>query len=168
MIGKTLSHFEIREKLGAGGMGEVFLAEDTNLKRRVAVKLLSSELATDPKARQLIFREARAASQLSHPNIATVYEVDEVDGTPFIAMEFIGGESLKGLLNRGSLTSANLPDILRQVAEGLKEAHAAGILHRDIKPGNIIVGRDGRGISGTVASSRLGFGTRFFFPVRPK
>jgi serine/threonine-protein kinase len=96
MIGKTLSHFEIREKLGAGGMGEVFLAEDTNLKRKVAVKLLSSELSSDPKARQLIFREARAASQLSHPNIATVYEVDEVEGTPFIAMEFIGGESLKG------------------------------------------------------------------------
>jgi non-specific serine/threonine protein kinase len=143
MIGKTLSHFEIREKLGAGGMGEVFLAEDTNLKRRVAVKLLSSELASDPKARQLIFREARAASQLSHPNIATVYEVDEVDGTPFIAMEFIGGDSLKGLLDRGSITSSTLPGIIRQAAEGLKEAHAAGILHRDIKPGNIMVDERG-------------------------
>ncbi len=144
MIGKTLSHFEIREKLGAGGMGEVFLAEDTNLKRKVAVKVLSSELSSDPKARQIIFREARAASRLSHPNIATVYEVDEVDGTPFIAMEFIGGESLKGLLGRGSLTSSTLPGIIRQAAEGLKEAHAAGILHRDIKPGNIMV--DERGV----------------------
>ncbi|MGB5881864.1 MAG: serine/threonine-protein kinase, partial [Thermoanaerobaculia bacterium] len=143
MIGKTLSHFEIREKLGAGGMGEVFLAEDTNLKRKVAVKLLSSELSSDPKARQLIFREARAASQLSHPNIATVYEVDEVDGTPFIAMEFIGGESLKGHLDRGSLPSSTLPGIIRQVAEGLREAHAAGILHRDIKPGNIMVDERG-------------------------
>jgi non-specific serine/threonine protein kinase len=139
MIGQTLSHFRIDEKLGAGGMGEVYLAEDTNLRRQVAVKVLSKELATDLGARQMIFQEARAASRLSHPNIATVYEVDEVEGVPFIAMEFIRGESLKDMVARGPIQSTKLVEIARQAAAGLQAAHEAGILHRDIKPGNIML-----------------------------
>jgi len=143
MLGQTISHFRIEEKLGAGGMGEVYLAEDTNLRRQVALKVLSKDMAASAGGRSMIFQEARAASRLSHPNIATVYEVDEVDGVPFIAMEFVRGESLKDLLARGAIDSSKLLGIARQIAEGLQAAHQAGILHRDIKPGNIML--DDRG-----------------------
>ncbi len=125
-------------------MGEVFLAQDTNLRRRVALKILSKQLAADPRGREMLFNEARAASRLTHPHIATVYEVDVVDGTPFIAMELVGGQSLKELLESRSLNPADLAEIAQQVADGLAEAHRAGVLHRDIKPGNIMVDERGR------------------------
>jgi non-specific serine/threonine protein kinase len=144
LIGETLSHFRIDRQLGAGGMGRVFLAEDTNLERKVALKVLARQLAADPKGRELLFREARTASRLSHPNIATVYEVDLVDGTPFIAMELVEGRSFKEMLESRSVDTAQIGAIARQVAEGLAEAHGLGILHRDIKPGNVMVDERGR------------------------
>ena len=132
MIGTTLSHFRIESELGAGGMGQVYLAEDTNLHRKVALKVLSKQLAADPKGQEMLFSEARTASRLTHPNIATVFEVDLVDGVPFIAMELIEGKSLKDLLETGAVSNDQLTEIARQAAEGLNEAHGAGILHRDI------------------------------------
>ncbi len=144
MIGQTISHFRIDRKLGAGGMGEVYQAEDTNLKRQVALKVLSKQLATDPDGRNKIVKEAQTASRLTHPNIATVYEVDVAGETPFIAMELVGGQSLKELLEQRSLRPDELAKIARQVAEGLAEAHAGGVLHRDIKPGNVMVDARGR------------------------
>jgi serine/threonine protein kinase len=144
MAGQTLGHYRILEKIGEGGMGAVFRAEDLTLRRPVALKFLTSELAADPSAREHLLREARTASRLNHPNIATVYEVSEADGAPFIAMELVQGESLKQVLQRRALTRAQLPEVARQVAEGLNEAHQAGVLHRDIKPGNIMLDAKGR------------------------
>ena len=144
MIGQTLGHYRILEKIGEGGMGAVYRAEDLTLRRNVALKFLPAELVADPVARQQLLKEARTASRLNHPNIATVYEVGEADGTPFIAMELVQGESLKQVLQRGALTRAQLLDTARQVAEGLNEAHLAGVLHRDIKPGNVMVDAKGR------------------------
>lgn len=109
-------------------MGEVFLAEDTNLHRNVALKVLSKQLAADPKGRDMLFKEARTASRLSHPNIATVYEVDLVDGTPFIAMELVDGRSFKELLDSRAVAPGEIADIAGQVADGLTEAHTLGIL----------------------------------------
>ncbi|HYA95228.1 MAG TPA: serine/threonine-protein kinase [Terriglobales bacterium] len=143
-IGSTISHYRITEKLGAGGMGVVYRAGDMNLQRDMALKFLPDELAADPGARKRLVKEAQAASRLNHPNIATIYEVDESHGTPFIAMELVNGESLKDVLRRGPLPPQKLLDIARQIAEGLHEAHQGGILHRDIKPGNIMVDTKGR------------------------
>jgi len=139
MIGQTISHYRITGKLGQGGMGVIYRAEDTRLQRPVALKFMSGELATDPQARQRLMQEARAASRLNHPNIATIYEVGEVDGSPFIAMEEVSGESLKQLLQRGPIPQQNLGEVATQIAEALNEAHQAGVVHRDIKPGNIML-----------------------------
>jgi serine/threonine protein kinase/Flp pilus assembly protein TadD len=144
MLGQTLGHYRIVEKIGEGGMGAVFRAEDLTLRRPVALKFLPVELASDPAARQQLLKEARAASRLNHPNIATVYEVNEANGAPFIAMELVQGESLKQILQRGSISLAQLYEIARQVADGLNDAHQGGVLHRDIKPGNIMVDTKGR------------------------
>ncbi len=143
MIGKTITHYRITEKLGEGGMGAVYRAEDLTLRRDVALKFLPAELVAAPNARQRLVKEAQAASRLNHPNIATIYEVGEADGTPFIAMEVVSGESLKQVLQRGALAPSPLLEVARQIAEGLHEAHQAGVLHRDIKPGNIM--RDAKG-----------------------
>ena len=139
MIGQVLSHYRIVEKLGAGGMGEVYRARDERLDRDIALKLLPAELAADRHARQRLQKEARAASRLNHPNIATIYEVGEAEGTTFIAMELVSGESLKQVLLRGAFPAPQLLEVARQIAEGLHEAHQAGVLHRDIKPGNIML-----------------------------
>jgi serine/threonine protein kinase/Flp pilus assembly protein TadD len=144
MIGQTISHYRVTAKLGEGGMGAVYSAEDTQLQRPVALKFLSQELARDPEARSRLVKEARAASRLNHPNIATIYEVDEADGVAFIAMEEVRGESLKQRLGRGALSPQELLDVARQIGEGLNEAHQAGVLHRDIKPGNIMLDARGR------------------------
>ena len=143
MVGQTISHYRITAKLGEGGMGAVYRAEDTKLQREVALKFLPAAVAADATARERLLGEARAASRLNHPNIATIYEVGEADGTPFIAMELVSGESLKQVLERGSLPRESLSAIARQIAEGLNEAHQAGVLHRDIKPANIML--DGKG-----------------------
>src|SRR5713101_740405 len=139
MIGQTLSHYRITAKLGEGGMGAVYRAEDLQLVRPVALKFLPAELAADPQARQRLLNEARAASRLNHPHIATIYEVSESGETPFIAMELVSGESLKQVLLRGALAPTQLLEVARQIAEGLNEAHQAGVLHRDIKPANVML-----------------------------
>lgn len=138
----TLSHYRIVSKIGAGGMGVVYLAEDLKLGRRTALKVLSHELTENPEHLQRFDREARAASALNHPNILTVYEIGEADGAHFIVTEFIDGESLRTLIKRGPLELPDVLDIGIQIASALAAAHEAGIVHRDIKPANIMVRKD--------------------------
>jgi TolB-like protein/Tfp pilus assembly protein PilF/predicted Ser/Thr protein kinase len=139
MIGKTLSHYRLLEKIGEGGMGVVYRAEDTRLRRTVALKFLRSELTLDGLARERFLREARAAAALDHPHICTVYEIDEAEGQVFIAMAFVEGQSLKQLIAAGRLSFDDIVRIATHVAEGLKAAHDRGIVHRDIKPANIML-----------------------------
>ena len=140
MIGKTISHYRILEKLGQGGMGIVYKAEDTKLKRTVALKFLPSELTRDPAAKERFIQEAQAASALDHPNICTIHEVDETtDGQSFIVMTCYEGETLKRRIERGPLEIGEALEIAMHVARGLGRAHEAGIVHRDVKPGNIMV-----------------------------
>jgi serine/threonine protein kinase len=140
MIGKTISHYRIVERLGEGGMGVVYRAEDTKLKRAVALKFLPPELTRDPAAKERFIQEAQAASALDHPNICTIYEIDGAkDGQLFIAMACYEGETLKQKIERGPLAVAEALEIALQVARGLGRAHDAGIIHRDIKPGNIMI-----------------------------
>lgn len=144
MIGKTISHYKILKKLGEGGMGVVYKAEDTKLKRVAALKFLPPELTRDPEAKERFVREARAASALDHPNICTIFEIDETgDGASFIALACYSGETLKERIARGALPIDDAIDIAIQIASGLAEAHEHGIIHRDIKPGNIMVTDDG-------------------------
>ena len=146
MIGTTVSHYRITAKLGAGGMGEVFLAEDTRLERKAAIKFLPPEMAKDPERRQRFLKEARAASALNHPNVCIVYDVGETDdGLPFIAMEFIEGGSLDHVLEkRGRLPIPQVVDLAVQVADALDAAHSSRIVHRDIKPANISLNERGQ------------------------
>ncbi len=138
MIGRSFGHYLITAKLGAGGMGEVFLADDTRLDRRAAIKFLPKELAQDPERRQRFLREARAASALNHPHVCVVYDVGETDdGLPFIAMEYVEGESLDALVAKGPLEIPRVVEIAIQIADALDAAHSRGIVHRDIKPANI-------------------------------
>ncbi len=139
MVGQTISHYRIVAKLGEGGMGAVYHAQDLRLGREAALKFLPAGMAVDPQARKRLLKEAQAASRLNHPNIATIYEVNESEELPFIAMELVNGESLKQILQRGALSPQQLLDIARQIAEGLQEAHRAGVYHRDIKPANIML-----------------------------
>jgi serine/threonine protein kinase len=135
--GDSLGHFEILEKIGAGGMGEVYLAEDQRLGRRVAIKILPAELAEDAGRRARFAREARAASALSHPNIAHIYDVGDEEGTHFIAMEYVEGPDLGERLAEASLDQNEILAIAIQIAGALEEARNKGIIHRDIKPANI-------------------------------
>jgi eukaryotic-like serine/threonine-protein kinase len=144
MIGKTVSHFRILGKLGEGGMGVVYEAEDTNLKRTVALKFLSPELTKDPQATARFIQEAQAAAALDHPNICAVYEIAETEGTTYIAMPYIKGGSLKDRIGAGPLPLEEALDVAVQIAEGLKEAHERGIIHRDIKPANIMLTEKGQ------------------------
>jgi non-specific serine/threonine protein kinase len=144
MIGRTISHYRIAEKLGEGGMGEVYLAEDTELNRKVALKFLPSQYASDKGLKERFKREAQAAAVLNHPNIITVYEVSEYENRPFIAMEYVEGRSLKDLIVGKDLSIGKTADIAIQICEGLAVAHQSGIMHRDIKPQNILMGKDGR------------------------
>src|SRR5437588_7206498 len=142
--GRRLGHYEIRSKIGAGGMGDVYLAQDTKLDRKVALKILPANVAADRNRMERFVREAKAAAALSHPHIAHIYEISQQDGLNFIAMEFIDGRTLGDYLRDSN--PEELPRILRHlqhVAEGLARAHAAGIVHRDLKPDNIMITRDG-------------------------
>jgi serine/threonine-protein kinase len=141
--GTKLGRYEIRSKIGAGGMGEVYLAEDTKLRRRVALKILPADVAANQDRMRRFNQEATAAAALNHPNIAHVYEIDEVEGQHFIAMEFIEGGTLREKIHREQTELRKLLRYLQQVAEGLAKAHAAGIVHRDLKPDNVMITRDG-------------------------
>ena len=134
----TISHYRLLSRLSAGGMGEVYLAEDTRLDRKAALKLLPGEFISNEDRLRRFIQEAKAAAALSHPNIAHIYEVGEASATSFIAMEYVEGQTLDGKIKGRALNSGEIVDIAMQVADALDEAHTKGITHRHIKPSNII------------------------------
>jgi eukaryotic-like serine/threonine-protein kinase len=144
LLEQQISHYKILTHLGAGGMGEVYLAQDTTLDRKVAIKVLPDDLVADEQAKKRLVREARAAATLDHPNICSIYEVGEADGRNFIVMQYVGGETLDARMKKTPLALPEILSISNQVAEALSEAHAHGIIHRDIKPANIIVSARGQ------------------------
>ena len=144
MIGKSISHYKVVDKLGEGGMGVVYKAEDSKLKRTVALKFLPPDLTRDTEARERFIQEAQAAAALDHPNICTVYEINESDGDTYIAMAYVEGQSLKEKVKGGPLVLDEALVLVSQVAEGLRAAHKKGITHRDIKPANIMITNEGK------------------------
>ncbi len=143
LIGRIFGHYRIISQIGAGGMGEVYLAEDKRLERRVALKILPPEFAADKERMNRFVREAKSASALNHPNIITIYEIGETDSTRFIAAEYIEGETLRRRLEREPPDLETTLDVAIQIASALDAAHRAGIFHRDIKPDNIMIRPDG-------------------------
>jgi len=142
LIGQTVSHYRVLERLGGGGMGVVYKAEDTRLHRFLALKFLPENVARDAQALARFDREAQAASALNHPNICTIYDIGEMDGKTFIAMEYLEGKTLRELLDSGSLPMRDIVPIAVQIAEGLAKAHEVGIVHRDLKPENLMISPD--------------------------
>src|SRR5580692_4561930 len=143
MVGRTISHFEILEKLGEGGMGVVYCARDLKLDRLAALKILQPEQMFNPRRRARFVGEAKAASALNHPNIVTIHEIETADGVDYIAMEYVRGSTLRELIPSGGMHLADALNYANQIAAGLAAAHGAGIVHRDIKPANIMVTKSG-------------------------
>src|SRR5712664_193279 len=143
LVGNNIGRYKILEILGHGGMGEVYLAQDSRLARRVALKLLPASITDDRERVRRFDQEARAASSISHPNVAHIYEIGESDGRHYITMEYVRGQTLRQVLRQRSLSPDQALDIGIQVATALSAAHRAGVIHRDIKPQNIIVADDG-------------------------
>ncbi len=139
MVGSTISHYKILTKLGEGGMGVVYKAEDTSLDRPVALKFLAPHLVSDQEIRKRFEREAKAAAALNHPNVCTVHEIAEASGRTFIAMAFLEGEPLEKKIEAGPLKLKDALDIAIQTAQGLEAAHEKGVVHRDIKPANLMI-----------------------------
>src|SRR5512135_760674 len=143
MIGVTLGHYKITERVGAGGMGVVFKAHDLHLDRFVAIKILPPEKVADPERKRRFVQEAKAASALNHPNIVTIHDITREDGTDFIVMEYVDGKTLDQRIGRRGLCLNDALDYGVQIADALSKAHSAGIVHRDLKPSNIMVNQDG-------------------------
>jgi serine/threonine protein kinase len=144
VVGSTVSHYRITGRLGVGGMGVVYAAQDLRLPRQVALKFLPDELVSDPDATRRFEREAQTLSLLNHANICTIFEIDSHEGRPFIAMERLEGSNLKTYLARRTLENDELLDISLQIVDGLDAAHSKGVTHRDVKPGNIFIVESGR------------------------
>ena len=139
MIGRKLAHYEVLARIGAGGMGEVYRARDLRLQREVAIKILPSELPSSWEERERLKREARTLATLNHPNIVTVYSVEEADGTHFVTMELLDGETLDKIVAVGGLSQERFTSLALQLLDAMRAAHGQGVVHRDLKPGNIMI-----------------------------
>ena len=139
MIGKTLGHYKIISQLGRGGMGEVYLAEDLSLDRKVALKFLPDVFTGDPERMARFEREAKLLASLNHPNIAAIYGLEQADGKRFLIMEYVEGETLQARISKGALPLEDALAVCRQIAEGLEAAHEKGVIHRDLKPANVMI-----------------------------
>ena len=146
MIGQTISHYKITDKLGEGGMGEVYRAEDTTLKREVAIKVLPEQFTQDTERLARFQREAQLLASLNHPNIAAIYGLEKADGVRFLVLELFEGETLAERLSKGPLAVEEALEVCRQIAEGLEAAHESGVIHRDLKPANVNITPEGKGL----------------------